>query len=222
MQHIAMVPARMNSQGFKFKNRKFFENTASFLDGIKWFDQIIISTDDPLVKEYSDRHKFVFHQRPKNLAGSAISIKQVFKCVINDMNIKNNDILWLFYLPVLYRNIKDFEKAKPIIEGPNVKSLCSFIKAKSHPYNCWEYDEKNKILNKYIENDVFRRQDLPPAWEHYHYICCFKAGEINKLNSELVNSSTYPVFLDKKTTENLVEIDTPDDYEKWKKIKQNI
>ncbi len=134
------------------------------------------------------------------------------------MDIKDDDILWLIYLPLLYRNTDDFDKAKTIIESPQVKSLCSFIKAKSHPFNCWKYDEKNKILNKYIENDVFRRQDLPPAWEHYHYICCFKAGEIDNLNSELINSKTHPVFLDNKTTEKLVEIDTPEDYDKWKAL----
>ena len=126
------------------------------------------------------------------------------------------------FLPLLYKNKNDFDECKKIIEQKNIYSLCTFIKVKSHPFNCWKYDEKNKELSKYINNDVFRRQDLPPAWEHYHYVCCFKAGEIKKLNSELINSKTYPVFLDKDLTEKLVEIDTPEDYEKWKKLKIKV
>ena len=216
MQHIAMIPARMGSQGFKFKNRKFFSYTVDFLNKISWVERIIVSTDDPALEETAKKHNYEIHKRPEMLAGPAVSIKAVFCSVINDMNIKDDDILWLVYLPLLYRNVNDFDKARTIIEKPQVRSLCSFIKAKSHPFNCWKYDEKNKVLSKYIENDVFRRQDLPAAWEHYHYICCFKAGEIDNLNSELINSKTHPVFLDRETTEKLVEIDTPEDYEKWK------
>jgi len=86
-----------------------------------------------------------------------------------------------------------------------------------HPLNCWMYS--NDIgLEQYIENDVFRRQDLPKAWMHHHYLCAFKAGCINDLNSELINANTFPVFLDKKIADNLVEVDTPEDYEEWKRI----
>ncbi len=216
--HIAMIPARMKSQGFKFKNRKFFQHTADFLDQVNWMQRLIISTDDPVLEENAKKHNYEIHKRPEKLAGPAVSIKSVFSSVIHDMNVKNDDILWLIYLPLLYRNTDDFEKCKKIIEQDETKSLCSFISAKSHPFNCWMYDGKSKMLNKYIKNDVFRRQDLPPAWEHYHYICCFKAGEINNLNNELINSKTHPVFLDKETTEKLVEIDTPEDYEKWKTL----
>ena len=56
---------------------------------------------------------------------------------------------------------------------------------------------------------------------HYHYVCCFKAQELNYLNNELLNSNTYPVFLSKNHAENLIEIDGPEDLEKWKKVKVN-
>jgi hypothetical protein len=73
-------------------------------------------------------------------------------------------------------------------------------------------------LEQYIENDVFRRQDLPKAWMHHHYLCAFKAGCIDDLNSELINASTFPVFLDRGVADNLVEVDTPEDYKEWKRI----
>jgi len=210
----------MNSQGFKFKNRKFFPYIVDFLNSVDWMQRIIVSTDDPVLVEEAKKQDYEIHKRPEDLTGPAVSIKAVFLSVIKDMNVKDDDVLWLLFLPLLYRNKKDFDKCKKYIEQKDVRSLCTFISAKSHPFNCWRYDKDKKKLTKYIDNDVFRRQDLPPAWEHYHYISCFKAGEINNLNSELVNSKTYPVFLDKKTTEKLVEIDTPDDYEKWKKLKK--
>ena len=78
-----------------------------------------------------------------------------------------------------------------------------------------------KKLSQYIENDIYRRQDLPSAWMHYHYVCCFKAKELEYLNSELLNSKTYPFFLSKEYAKNLIEIDTPEDFEEWKEVNNN-
>ena len=63
---------------------------------------------------------------------------------------------------------------------------------------------------------------MPPAWMHYHYICCFKIDELSSLNQELLNSRTVPFFLDDKMTENLIEIDTPEDLERWKQRQPQI
>ena len=41
-KHIALIPARKGSVGFKFKNRLFFDRTADFLDSIRWFDKVIV------------------------------------------------------------------------------------------------------------------------------------------------------------------------------------
>ena len=45
-KHIALIPARKGSVGFKFKNRLFFDRTADFLDSITWFDNVIVSSND--------------------------------------------------------------------------------------------------------------------------------------------------------------------------------
>ena len=75
----------------------------------------------------------------------------------------------------------------------------TLLKSKQYLIN-----KKNKKISQYIENDIYRRQDLPPAWMHYHYVCCFKAKELNYLNSELLNSETYPVFLSEDYDKNLI------------------
>ena len=48
--------------------------------------------------------------------------------------------------------------------------------------------KSQKKLTQYIKNNVCRRQDLPEALRYYHYLCCFRVDELNKLNSELINS----------------------------------
>ena len=215
MRHIAMIPARMGSVGFKFKNRKFFDYTADFVQSVDWLERVIVSTDDPVVGEYAGKRGFEVHQRPEELAGPAVSIHRVFERVIPDMAVRPEDVLWLFYLPVLYKDRDDFESARTIIEREDVDSLCTFVPARSHPFNCWGFDPAGSALFQYVENDCFRRQDLPPAWIHYHYVYCFKAAALSGLNSEMINSATHPVFLDDALRDQLIEIDTPEDYERW-------
>ena len=218
MKHIAVIPARMGSVGFKFKNRKFFSNTANFLDTVPWFEQVIVSTDDPEIRDMARARGYDVHDRPVYLAGPKISIKQVFLSLIEEMDIQVEDILWLFYLPVLYKNLDDFNTCKPIIEKASIDSLTTFVPAKAHPYDCWSYNESKEELTQYVPNDIFRRQDKPQAWEHYHYVTCFKAKALYKLNSELANNGTYPYLLDEKAANNLISVDTPEEYEQWKEL----
>jgi len=220
-KHIGVIPARAGSIGFPKKNQIFFDNTADFLKDLSWLDEVIVTSDDMVLLDKAKRKKYTVYERSDVLSSSDISIKSVFKDLINSLKIQNDVILWLFYLPVLYKNYSDFEEAKSIIEKSEIRSLCTFVPAKTHPLNTWQYDQKNKKLSQYIENDIYRRQDLPFAWMHYHYVCCFKAKELNHLNSELLSSETYPIFLSDDYAKNLIEIDMPEDFEKWKKANIN-
>jgi len=222
MKHIAFIPAREGSIGFKHKNRLFFNHAANFLDQITWLDQILVSSDDNVVLDRARSRDYAIHERSNELSGPNISIKSVLENVINEMALSLNAYIWLFYLPILYKNRNDFKGAKSIIEKSNIDSICSFIKARTHPYNCWRYDKLSKKLLQYIPNDVFCRQDLETAWMHYHYICAFRAGCIDSLNSELLCAETMPIFLDDKTADCLIEVDTPEDYEKWKTLNKGL
>jgi len=216
--HVAIIPARKGSTGLPFKNRMLFDYTAYFIEREGFFDSIIVSTNDEIVTEKAMQRGYTIHRRSEELAGDDVSMKRVFKAVIVDFRIPDDHILWIFSLPVLYKNISDFIEAKKIIESGIVRSLCGFIPAKSHPFYCWSYEPKSRELRQYIANDVFRRQDLPPAWTPHNYLQCFRAGEIDALNSEMLNSNTYPFFLNQKAIDNIIEIDTPEELEQWEKM----
>lgn len=217
--HIAVIPARAGSIGLPGKNRLFFDATADFIATQEWFNRIIVSTDDPLIREKALARSFEVRDRPAELSGTSVAIKPVFADLIQTMNIANDDILWLFYLPILYKNAEDFARARSLIEQPDIRSFMSFVPAKVHPYSCWRWDGKEDRMEQYITNDVFRRQDLPSAWMTHHYTCCFRADELPNLNSELVGPSTRPNFIDPITAANLIEVDTPEDLARWKAMK---
>ena len=214
MQNIAVIPARKGSVGLPGKNQVFFDTTADFIASVSWFGRVIVSTDDEVVAGKARKRSFDVRDRPAVLAGPAVSIKAVFDDLIPAMSVAADDVLWLFYLPILFKDRRHFDEARRVMEGEGADSLCSFVVAQTHPFNCWAYE--GGALRQYIPNDVFRRQDLPPAWMTYHYLCCFRAGALPALNSELIGPSTRPIFLDQATTANLIEIDTPEDLERWK------
>ena len=200
-QHIAIIPARKNSVGYKKKNRKFFIFTKKFLNQIKWFDKIYISTDDDWFRNFCNEGSFEFVKRSKELSGHKVSIKKVMQDVVKKKKIMPRDIIWLIYIPLLPKSKRLYETTKKIIEKRHIKSVCGFKKVKTHPYLTW-FKKKNKIY-QYSKNDIYRRQDLPPAYEHNHTVCAFNCSELMKLNNELINCNTRPITINN----NFYEID---------------
>ena len=204
IKHIAIIPARKNSKGLKFKNRLLFNYTKNFLKKIKWFDEIILASDDDYFRLKCKKSNFSFYNRDKKNADDSSSIKSLMQEINKNFCFNKNTIVWLFYLTIPEKKINEFKKLKIITEKKNFLSAISFIPVKTHPYDCWLI---NKKLTKFIKNDVFRRQDKIKLYEHHHYLCAFKIKELNKLNSELINSRTIPIVLQK----DIIEIDTKKD-----------
>lgn len=215
-RHVAVIPARKGSKGLPGKNRLLFDFTADFLDGQGWFSPVIVSTDDEVVREKAERRGYRVHHRTPELAGDAVSIKSVFRAVIRDEKIAPDAVLWLFYLPTVYKDPEHFRRARGLIEGGVMPGVCGLVPARTHPYNCWAYDDALGRMRQYVPNGVFRRQDLPPAWMLHHYICCFRAGALEEMTDELVHPGTRPFFLEEKTASRLIEVDTPEELARWR------
>ncbi len=210
--HIAIIPARKNSKGLKFKNRLLFDYTKKFLKKINWFEKIIIASDDDFFIPKCKNTEFTFYKRKKKNAQDNSSIKSLMQEINKKLRFHKETILWLFYLTIPNKKLIEFKRLKLITNKKKFLSAISFIPPKTHPYDCWII---NKKLEKFIKNDVYRRQDKIKLYEHHHYLCAFKVKELNKLNSELINSNTTPIILKK----DIIEIDTEKDLKKFIKDK---
>ena len=166
----------------------------------------------------ANKYGFIFFKRKKELAGDKISIKDVFIDMTKKIKFKKNTFIWLFYIPLVYKNNIDFKRSKKLVEKKNLKSICSFKNADTHPMTCW-YFNKNKPF-QFIQNNLYRRQDYPQAYSHHHYICGLKLKFSKKLNNELIFKNTYPILLDNKTAKKLIEVDTHSEYKKLKKMQR--
>ena len=151
-KHVAFIPARKGSKGFKFKNRILFSHTANFINQIDWFDEVIVSTDDPVINELASQNGYSVHVRPESLASDDVSIKAVLQDYLSGPDNKLNAHIWLFYLTVLYRSLEDFLISKKLVEVDKARSVCSFIKAKTHPYDSWLYKKDKTHIATDLEN----------------------------------------------------------------------
>ena len=76
------------------------------------------------------------------------------------MKLDKNDIIWLFYLPIVNRVKKDFENAFKLTRKKTFKSICSFIEAdyKYHPFYSWKF-KKNHISSSlkimFLEDKIY-------------------------------------------------------------------
>ena len=216
IDNVAIIPARKNSLGFKNKNRIFFDLTANFVKKLKFLDNTIVSSDDNEIIKKAKLNNFDFHIRKSFFAKGNTSIKSTFQNIVKEKKIEPSTRLWLFYIPIPIRFKSDFQNAYKKTKSSNFKSICSFgeIPNKYHPNYSWKF--KNGIEN-YVKNNSFRRQDLPKAYYHFHYIFCIKSGELKFVNNEMINRHTIPFFINNKLSQKLIEIDEPKDLQIAKK-----
>jgi CMP-N-acetylneuraminic acid synthetase len=224
LRHIAIIPARKGSKGLPGKNRMFFDNTAGFLSQLNWLDETVVSTDDEEIAKMAASRNYTVHDRRPELANDEASIRSVFVSIADDLNLGANDRMWLFYLPVLFKDRHDFDMAYRVVCEQNCHNLCGFIEMDtgSHPYYTWRHDLENKTMLQFVPNDVARRQDLPKAYTHHHYVFCISPTALPMVNNEMIGPKTEPYFIPKSTCEKLVEVDTPEQMDKWQSIKKDI
>lgn len=217
--HIAVIPARKDSKSLPFKNRFLFKYTAEFLQNTKLFDKVYVNSDDLHLKDLAKKYGFIFFKRQKNLANDTTCIKKVFTDMKIKLKFSSNTFIWLFYIPIVYKDLNDFKKSIELVEKKKLKSICGFKEVDTHPLNTW-YLKKNKPF-QFVKNNICRRQDLPIAYSHHHYICGFNIKYLHQLNNELIFKHTFPILINKKTSKNLIEVDTRVELKKFKEISKN-
>ena len=74
--------------------------------------------------------------------------KTCIKSVFIDMNINlkfsKKTFIWLFYIPIVYKNIGDFKKSIKIVEKKKLKSICAFKKVET-PNELLVYKKINRL-----------------------------------------------------------------------------
>lgn len=170
---MGLIPARAGSVGVPGKNRRLIcgrpviaYTIDAALESEK-LNSVVVSTDDNEVLKYcSDVKEVIAIERPAELSGSTSRIDDAVRHAVEIMEAKGPSI---DYIVLLYANIPVrpegvVDKAIDLMLESGSDSVLSISDVgKFHPYWLFQMDE-NQGIKKYIPNNIFRRQDLPPLY----------------------------------------------------------
>ena len=129
-------------------------------------DRVVVTTDDQKAKEIAETYNITVVDRPAELAADTARIDDAMRHCCKELEQKNNykpDVIVLLYGNVPVRAEGIIDKTIEHLIKTNADSVQTFAPVgKFHPY--WLYQLKDDRATKYIDNQVFQRQDLPQLY----------------------------------------------------------
>ena len=200
---VILLPARKNSKGFPFKNRKLFSKTANIIpQDLK--KQTYVFTDDHDIKQRARDYGFNILKRNPDSAKDESTTKQMMEDFAQ--HFTPNTIVVMLYLTYPERRWTDVENAINIFQQKNIKSLLCKKGVNQSPY-LMMYELPGNLGRQVIKHDLCRRQEYRKCFELSHYLCILNTEEITKLNNNLYNDDTYFMKI-----ENIKDIDYEQQY----------
>ena len=208
-----VIPARRDSKGLPFKNRKLLDYTINNIP-TELHEKIIVTTNDEKIIEKLSATNINILRRDEQLCLDDISIKDVMLDVVKKFQMKSNDIIVMLYLTSPNRKFSDIKKILDYYFDKKIKTLTCCIEPKTHPYLVL-YKKEDQKGKQVVKHDLYRRQDYPECFEVRHFVCIFQVEEIQKLNNNMYNESTIFYKIDSD-----IDVDYENDLKEF--LKSNI
>lgn len=199
-----IIPARAQSSGLPYKNRKLFSYTAKIIPRDFASDTYVFS-DDAVISGFSKYYGFNNIPRPPRVSTDSISTKDSMKYCLDSLNLIDESIIML-YLTYPERTWKDVQRAIHMFNEYGASSLLCRKEISTSPYLMLKSEDDHKG-SKLFNHDLYRRQDYPECFEISHFISIFKSGDINNLGQNMYNSDT--IFMPISAT--TIDVDTQKD-----------
>lgn len=216
MNTLVVIPARGGSKGLPGKNIKRLNNKPLIHYTIEAarevFDDpsIIISTDDPQIKESAEQTGIkVPFLRPEHLATDTAATADVLLHALEFVE-KNNyfpKILILLQPTSPLRNSRHIKEAMKLYKT-GVDMVVSVKETKSNPYYVLFEENSNGFLEKCKNANFLRRQDCPKVWEYNGAIYIINVAQLKEKKS-LQFEKVIKYVMDEKSSQ---DIDTPFDW----------
>jgi CMP-N-acetylneuraminic acid synthetase len=183
-----IIPARKDSKGFPFKNRKLFKYTADIIPDVMKHKTYVV-TDDEDIKLMALEAGFTALHRPDGLSQDETSTKTVIRYTLEKLNIKEETIIML-YLTYPERTWNDVINAINAFKVNDINSLLCKKPIEVSPFLMLKSEPGNRGSQLFY-HDLYRRQDYPNCFEISHFISMFNSSELDSLNNNLYNNDTY-------------------------------
>jgi len=187
MQYI-LIPARLGSKGAPFKNRKLVPQLLRKLDKFNLLDNVILSSDDPILQKYGERYGITVHDRPTKYSSDTASMRSVILNVIQDLELDPTADILTLYPTYPERVLDEIVKFQEFYHKNKLTSALCKEDVKTHPYLCLH--EEGIYSTTINGHNLYRRQDYPKCFKTSHYLIMSRVSEIKNLNNQLYNNET--------------------------------
>jgi len=169
---LGIIPARGGSRQVPGKNtldllgKPVITYTIEAALAAKRLDRVAVTSDDTKVRDICAHYDVSFIERPGELAGDKAPIDAAMRHCCRELERRQDfraDLVVLLYANVPVRADGIIDRAvKHLIEtdADSVQTMAPV--GKYHPY--WLYQLDGDRASKYIPNEVYQRQDLPPLY----------------------------------------------------------
>jgi CMP-N-acetylneuraminic acid synthetase len=172
MKAVAIVLARAGSKGLPMKNqlpllgKPMLAWTLEHALASERVDRVILSTDGPTLAEVGRRMGVEVVDRPAEYAHDTATVDAAARHALTSVIAMHEAVVILYgNVPVRPGDLTDQALDKLEASGADsVQSVCPV--GKHHPY--WVKQlagEAGDEMQPYVENSVYRRQDLPPTYQ---------------------------------------------------------
>ena len=183
-----VIPARRDSKGLLFKNRKLLDYTINKIPP-ELHEKTIVTTNDAEIIKKLSATKINVLKRDEKLCLDDVNIRDVMEDVANEFHMNSEDTIVMLYLTSPSRKFSDIKKILDYYNEREIKTLTCCVEPKTHPYLCL-YKKEGEKGEQVVKHDLYRRQDYPECYEVSHFVCIFQVEEIQKLNKNMYNEST--------------------------------
>ncbi|MCK5271054.1 MAG: acylneuraminate cytidylyltransferase family protein [Sedimentisphaerales bacterium] len=172
MNVLGIIPARGGSRGVPRKcvrellGKPVIAYTIAAAIEAERIDRVVVTTDDRKAKEIAKTYNITVVDRPAELAADTARIDDAMRHCCNELEQKDGykpDVIVLLYANVPVRAEGIIDKTIDHLIRTGADSVQTFAPVgKFHPY--WLYQLDSDHATKYIDNQVFQRQDLPQLY----------------------------------------------------------
>ena len=205
-----VIPARRDSKGLLFKNRKLLDYTINKIPP-ELHEKTIVTTNDAEIIKKLSATKINVLKRDEKLCLDDVNIRDVMEDVANEFHMNSEDTIVMLYLTSPSRKFSDIKKILDYYNEREIKTLTCCVEPKTHPYLCL-YKKEGEKGEQVVKHDLYRRQDYPECYEVSHFVCIFQVEEIQKLNKNMYNESTIFYKID-----NVVDVNYENDLREFLK-----
>lgn len=202
-----IIPARAGSKGFPHKNRFLFEYTAKTIPP-SMYSNVVVTTDDPVIKSKAETYGFRVHMRAEELASDTADIRSVLNDVVQTHNI--NGVVAMLYLTYPQRTWEHVQQALSFFDEHKASSMLCRKELSVHPYLCLKKVGEHQG-SQLVPHDLYRRQEYPECFEISHFMAILKTEELEKVNKNLYNKDTIFYNIDQL----VIDVDTEEDFKKF-------